>query len=162
MDFIHKFLVLQLFVVGLFTELANGLRCYECLNEDCATNGFSSFLEVECGHTQNPKGTAQFNDLIKKGLELSNKNIDATSLTKTLNSLTTYSCFKTTSDGIVVRGCFPGSGLEGSQTATVKGVEVESNYCATELCNGSLSLKAYSVYIIAMILTSTLMAKFIN
>jgi len=132
MDFIHKFLVLQLVMVGLFTELSNGLRCYECLTVDCATNG--GVHEVECGH--NPKGKAQFNDLVKKGLELTNTNIDATSLMKALSSLSTYSCFKGTSDGVVVRSCMPGIGQEGSQTATVAGVEVEINYCTTDLCNG--------------------------
>merc|ERR1712142_254041 len=88
MDFIRKLLVLQLFMVGLFTELSNGLRCYECLDVDCATNG--GVHEVECGN--NAKGTAQFNDLIKKGSELT--NIDGTSLTKALSSLSTYSCYK--------------------------------------------------------------------
>ena len=122
---------------------------------NCATNG--GVHEVECGH--NPKGTAQFNDLVKKGLE--HTNIDAASLTKALNSTSTYSCFKGTSDGIVVRGCIPGIGQEGSQTATVAGVEVESNYCTTDLCNGSRSLSAYSVHMVAMILTSALMAEFI-
>jgi len=156
MDFIHKFLMLQLFVAGLFTELSNGLRCYECLTVDCATNG--GVHEVECGH--NPKGTSQFNDLLKKGLE--HTNIDAESLTETLNSLSIYSCFKGSSDGIVVRSCIPGIGQEGSQTATISGVKVESNYCTTDLCNGSPSLGAYSVHVVAIILTSALIAKFIN